>query len=663
MYRFFPYIPILSLIYAGLFYLPCSLLAQSSNGSNPGNLTLSQLEDELEEIDSSLKSLAHYSPRSGIGAIGFRSLWHTEGDIVEWVKVEFDQEYPIDEIALVPTIWRDTERGFRGDAFPSGFRVIAGTANGQSTVSEFTYPEESIQRLAPLVIPLYGVTASWIRIESKQLTQRAFDNYYVFQLSEFMVFSGTENIALRRPIEASSNQTEPSRSWDKRFLVDGFTPYLMNSSLGNQSVAYVSLIGDRPSLSLDLQSEYPISRIHLHSVDQSDTVPQAYAGDLGIPQHILIEGANEPDFSDSTTLLDYKRESINDNGPIMMWRISETSCRYVRISAKENQLVMDPDSPHFRIGFAEIELFANGVNVALGKQLLEGTEPKPSGRDASALTDGNNLYGKILPIRDWLNELAQRYDLETRRPKIIAELTLRYAQQKTNLIRVSWLAGLLAVGICITIIIDRFIQMRQMARMKDRFAADLHDELGANLHTIGILSDLAKDSINSPDELILILDQVRLFTQRSGTAARNCTNMLEAKGICEDLVEAMNRSSSRLLADLEHTIGYHGEEELKKLKPRKRIDLFFFYKECLTNIIRHSGATKVTTLLNATSKSIELTITDNGKGISASLDNAQIPPSLKRRAKLLGAKVSTLPVDEGTRINLRLKTNRFWIRK
>ena len=277
------------------------------------------------------------------------------------------------------------------------------------------------------------------------------------------------------------------------------------------------------------------------------------------------------------------------------------------------------------------------------------------------MTDGNNLYGKILPIQDWLKELARRHDLKTSRPYIVAELSKRYAQQKTNLKRVSWLAVLLAIGICATILIDRFIQMRQTTQLKERFAADLHDELGANLHTIGLLSDLARASIEAREELIDILEQVRIFTERSGAAARNCTNMLEAKGICEDLVESMNRSSTRLLADLDHDIEFKGQDKLKKLKPRKRIDLFFFYKECLTNIIRHSKATKVTTTLIANSKAIDLTITDNGKGISTTFDKKQIPPSLKRRARLLGATVTAFSSEKGTRIHLKLNTRKFWI--
>jgi len=84
------------------------------------------------------------------------------------------------------------------------------------------------------------------------------------------------------------------------------------------------------------------------------------------------------------------------------------------------------------------------------------------------------------------------------RPLVTRELARPYAQQKSTLTWGSWLAGILAIGIGFIILIERNVRMRQLAQLKERFAADLHDELGADLHTIGLLCDLAKESIDSP---------------------------------------------------------------------------------------------------------------------------------------------------------------------
>ena len=628
-------------------------------------LSTSQLEEKLTAIDTELESLAHYSLRSGIGVIGYRSDSIGSGNRKEWIEVELEDEVSVDEVVLVPTIWRDAEKGFQPDGFPEAFRILAGTdSNGKSSiVARRDFTDGPLPHIGPLVVPTAGVTASWIRVETIQLSPRAYNNDFVFQLSELLVFSGEENVALHRPVKTSTSGGDHAGAWSERHLVDGFMPYLMDSAQGSQSLAYVSSLGTLPSLILDLEKEQPVSRIHLHSVDQSDTVPQAWAGDLGIPERLKIEGANSPDFSDAVPLLDYRRESINDSGPIHMYRIPETPCRYVRFVPWISSALSDTQQGKMRIGFAEIELFSNGHNVARDKQFTTIPEHLNSGRSLSALTDGNNLFGTILSTRDWIRELARRQDLEMERPLVISELNSRYGNQKTTLTYLSWLVGILTAGIVITILIDRNIRLKQVTRMKERFAADLHDELGANLHTIGLLSDLAKETVDSREELLELLDQTRDFTERSGIAARYCTNILEAEELCEDLVEEIRRTSKRLLADVEYELVFEGEELLHQLKPRKRFDLLFFYKECLTNIIRHSGATKVTSRFSANKRGILVTIADNGHGLQ-NINGNPVPPSIKRRAHLLRSQVSIEhPGKGGLRVILKLKNRRFHIFK
>lgn len=621
-----------------------------------------ELEMRLKTNDATLEQLARLSLRSGIGTIGYRSVAHADAAHLEWVEIALDREYAIDEIVLVPTISRNRESAFSADGFPADFRIIIGTSADRTgrVVTDSHPPSQILPRIAPLVVPIHGANASWVRIEATRLSRRAFDHQYCFQLAEVLIFSGPENVALRRPVKASSNNRDIAGAWDARFLVDGHTPYLMDSASGKQSVAYVSRAGEKPVLEIDLEEQVALSRIQLHTIDQSDTVPQAYAGDLGMPRHLRIEGSSRADFSDARLLLDYRQQDINDTGPIMMWRFPETACRYVRISDAASDPSRESNPAKFRIGFAEIELFSRGINVALGKRAKSSSDPKLRGRPLAALTDGNNYFGGILPIRIWMKQLNQRHDLETMKPVIAAELSHRYAEQKTNLHRMSWLAGLLAIGILLTLLAARHMRKRDALRMREQFAADLHDELGANLHTIGLLSDLAKEAIDSREELLDLLDQVRVFTERSGIAARHCTNMLEARGLCEDLVEEMNRTSARLLADLEHHTDYEGEEILKNLTPRKRIDIFFFYKECLTNILRHSGATEISTRMKATGDLIELIVSDNGRGLPGGPKSKSIPPSLKRRARILGGTVAVgQPEGGGTSICLEVKLRKF----
>ncbi len=627
------------------------------------DLSLTHLEQRLDAIDADLQELAQYSLRSGIGPVGYRSKTHDTAANAEWIRIDLGQDTPIDRIVLVPTIWRDTEKGFIDDGFPLEFSITTGSRDDPNgtVIARFGARDRLLPRIAPVVVACSGTTASWIRLEATLLSPRAWDGKYILQLDEILVFNGQENMALKQAIQASSADDPAVSARQIRFLVDGFVPYLMDAHLGAQSIAFMSKtdVGDQPTFTIDLETVHRLNRIHLHAVDLSDTVPISTPIGFGVPRRLRVEGATRPDFSDAVYLIDYHKETVYDTGPIIMRRFPDTPCRYIRLMTVEPYLHNTVVSESF-IGFAEIELFSQGHNVALGKSVTASFDVNYSpNRSLAALTDGRNLYGRILPIRDWLNELSRRHDLETERPRIGAELNRRYARQKLNLTRMKWLAALLAFGIGLALLIDRLYRMRQVARIKERFAADLHDELGANLHTIGLLSDLAEQAMDEPEELTMLHQRIRALTERTGTAMRHCTSMQEANGLYGGLKADMERAAMRIMAKLEHDLSVEGETFLEQLKPRTRIDLFLFYKECLVNISRHSGATQFSTRLTADPKIIHLTISDNGRGIGDSKGN-RIPSSLKRRARLLGARVTVdSPTTGGTCIVLTLRTQRW----
>jgi signal transduction histidine kinase len=630
-------------------------------------LSLTALEQRLTTLDHELSQLASLSLLSGVGAVGYRSQIHTSPTDPESIQIDLGKKVTIDEIVLVPTLWRDTMTGFRADGFPREFRVIAGTAGDPTgtVVASYGSSNRLLPRIAPLIISCPGTIASWVRVETAVMSPRAWDGMYILQLAEILVFSGGENVALRRPVEISSPDSTGGLGWDRRFVVDGFVPYLMDAAEGAQSLAFLSKtdIGEQPTITLDLGASLPLDQIHYHVTDLSDTVPQSISDGFGVPRRFVLEGANQADFSDAVHLVEYQMESTYDVGPIIMRRFPVKTCRHVRLIAVEpfiNTLETDQGT---QFGAAEIELFSNGVNVAIGIPVQADFPENAPVRSLSSLTDGRNLYGKILPLRDWLNQLARRHDLETERPVITRELDIRHLRQKANLNRLGWLAVILAAGIVSIILIERIRRMRQIARIRERLAADLHDELGANLHTIGLLSDLAADAGDSPQEMATLYRRIRSETERSGIAVRHCSDMLSAKGLYTDLLADMQRASNRIMAKLEHEISIVGEEYLKALRPRTRADLFLFYKECLVNISRHSGATKYTTELRAAANGIQMEICDNGRGLEIWEEDG-IPASLKRRAKLLGAKVTVRnPSRGGTCIQLSLKTRKWGFRK
>ncbi|EMI43177.1 sensor histidine kinase [Rhodopirellula sp. SWK7] len=626
------------------------------------SMSLQQLEDRLTNIDACLQMLAQPSMRSGVGAIGYRSRTSPVPDQTVEVTIRFETEEQIDQIVLVPAIWRNKTFGFRADGFPVAFHVLVGTGDDESghVVAQYDADDQLLPRIAPVVIDIEPQKASWIRLVATELSPRAWDGLYSLQFAELLVFSRSENIAMNQHVEATSSDEWAQGPRKQQYLVDGFMPYLMNGFGGEQSTAFVSKVSndediEAPVLSVDLGWDFELERIHFHATDFSDTIPASAPESFAVPGRIIVEGALQSDFSDAVVLIDYSSKSELDTGPIVMQRFPKRECRYVRLTSF-NLDTRDAENETTRvIGFAEIELFSDGVNVARHRPFEANFHIFGFARGIESLTDGNNIYGQILPIKQWLRELSQRHEFETERPLIVAELNGRYNQQSNIIRRLLWLVAVLALGTLAVIMIGRVRRRHAIDNTREQIAADVHDELGANLHALSLLADIAHANRASPEKLADLLQRIRDLSRRSGAAARYCSNLLESNGLFENLVHDMRRTSERMMADLHHEITITGEEHLESLSHRNRIDLFLFYKECLANILQHSNATQASTQLVAERNNVRLTVTDNGRGLADTI-GSRVPKSLNRRARFLGAQVAAEDLDnQGTRITLQLR--------
>lgn len=637
----------------------------AAEGVSLKSLSLPQLEQRISEIDLQLDQLAGSTLRTGVGSLGWLSRSREKATYSEWVEIDLRGDTVIDLIVLAPIIWNDASIGPRADAFPEEFKVIVGK-NGETegtVVASFDATDNLLPRTAPVAIPIEPTTAGWVRVEATKLSKWAWQKGdYLFQLSEVMAFSGQENVALHKSVSVSSKRRDNvGQSMSKGALVDGFLPYLMDAAQGDKSEPYIAFNKDDSEMSflVDLQETKHLDGVSLHIPDIRENFPKMYHADYGVPKHLVIEGANLPDFSDAVLLVKSIRKSIYQAGPVIMLNFPETACRYVRVVSVEGYAAPEANNVWRCFGLAEIELLSKGRNQAVGKEASINRQMQYSQGEPVALTDGRNHYGNVLPIRDWMEQLALRQDLENERPFVAAELDVRYDRQQRLLQIMTWLAVIFAAGIIITVLIDRILRMREVARLKQRFAADLHDELGANLHSIGLVSDAAEDA-ESVEEWKTLSQRIRQLTERSGTAVRHCTNMLEVPRLTISLATDMRRASQRIMTNQEHEIMIEGEPYLEQLKARVRFDIFLFYKECLINICRHSGATRVITHLSAGKKEITLTVSDNGTGIPGFVKN-RIPSSLQRRADLLKGRLTVAtPPEGGTAVCLKLR-HRSWL--
>jgi len=626
------------------------------------------IESQLREITDELATLAHPRLMTGIGPIGYRSKSHEKPEQREWIEIDLEEATTINAVIIVPALYHTPDSTLEADGFPEAFTVIAvhDRLHTETVLASFTAADGLLPRKAPLLIDCPPTVATRVRLEATRLTPRAWDGRYCLQLAEVLVFCGEQNVALNRPVTSSSNDDNPEGGRDASFVVDGFVPYLMDAQAGERSIAFLTHLRDTEpcSVTIDLGQSHRLDGLRLHAADVSDNVPQSHANNFGIPRHLRIEGAAAADFAEPALLADYRFESSLATGPVITLRIPPTQSRHVRLTSLVPSLSGNSGRPFF--GFAEVECLVEGRNVAAGGAVSTSlpTETLSRADRLQAVTDGNNYYGEILSVRRWLSQLARRHELETELPLLRETLTDAYRNQSQLIQRLTWLSLLLVAVVVAIIAVERAIRQRAIFRTREQIAADLHDELGANLHAIALYGDLATDNIGRPEKLTNLIGQMRDLATRSGKAAKACVNLLESQGLYEGLAADLKRTASRLLADLEHTLTIEGSEHLSSLAPKIQIGVALFYKECLANIIRHSGATRVETELLATARELVLSVADNGCGLGqqpAASRGDHAPASLLRRTRLLGGSlVAAERIGGGTRVTLRTRTQPRW---
>jgi signal transduction histidine kinase len=167
---------------------------------------------------------------------------------------------------------------------------------------------------------------------------------------------------------------------------------------------------------------------------------------------------------------------------------------------------------------------------------------------------------------------------------------------------------------------QRAERRREIEQERARLAHDLHDDLGAGLTEVNMLSSLVKSPATSLEEKHRYLDDL------TGTALRMVTSLDEIvwavnprNDTIASLASYFGSYAQRLLDLAGVACGLDIADELPEhpLDPKFRQELFFTFKESLTNVVRHAQATKVWLRIAVRAHRLEVEVSDNGRGFNA----------------------------------------------
>jgi signal transduction histidine kinase/streptogramin lyase len=215
----------------------------------------------------------------------------------------------------------------------------------------------------------------------------------------------------------------------------------------------------------------------------------------------------------------------------------------------------------------------------------------------------------------------------------------------------------------------RVTQMVNLERMRTAIATDLHDDIGASLSHIAVLSEVARASVNGDDR------RAQESLQRVAVLARELVDSLGdvvwsirvvPDGL-DSLVGRMREFALDLLAgqqiDFELRSPPAGQS-VQHLSLQARRHLFLMFKESIHNVSRHSGCTAVKAELKVVEREILLTVEDNGRGLKPMGEPARWSggngiPGMRRRAETLGGSFQIVSTPcEGCTVSMRLPLRR-----
>lgn len=207
----------------------------------------------------------------------------------------------------------------------------------------------------------------------------------------------------------------------------------------------------------------------------------------------------------------------------------------------------------------------------------------------------------------------------------------------------------------------RVAQIIAIERMRLRIAADLHDDVGANLSLIAGVSEMltqqATPGLQPP--LFQITDAAR----RSMDALSDIVWMINPnKDHLSDLTRRMRRFASETLSarNIEFQFATPGSEAELRLGAESRRELFLLFKEAINNSARHARCTRVEAALRVQDSRIHLAIRDNGIGFDPLPANGGNGlQSMKDRVGKAGGEIAIVSAPgQGTEITVELPGQR-----
>ena len=195
----------------------------------------------------------------------------------------------------------------------------------------------------------------------------------------------------------------------------------------------------------------------------------------------------------------------------------------------------------------------------------------------------------------------------------------------------------------------RVRRLLELERLRLRIASDLHDDVGSNLSSIALLSEILQKSGGADHRHLERIS--RAATETIG-ALRDIIWVVDPK---HDHMGDLSRRMRSVAADMLDGTPYSFEEHALEARPLDMAfmrDVLLIYKEALHNVVRHGRASHVTIAVDGARGTFRLRVRDNGVGFderTTRTGNGLV--NMRRRARDARGELSVRSApDQGTEV-------------
>ncbi len=167
--------------------------------------------------------------------------------------------------------------------------------------------------------------------------------------------------------------------------------------------------------------------------------------------------------------------------------------------------------------------------------------------------------------------------------------------------------------------LERLERKRAVELERARIASDIHDDLGAHLTRISMLTESARGDLDDAERTAADLKQIH---DTAHELTRAMDEIVWAVNPRHDTLEGLASYLEKFAQVLLAAAGIRCRLDIPMefppwcLTADVRHNLFLAFKEALHNVVKHSAATEASIRLTAGTNSFELVITDNGRGFT-----------------------------------------------